>query len=150
MTQVGRVGGIAVLAACSSPGTPATVTDAGADGGADAGDAQPDAGVAPCISDPASPDHDGDGVGWDCDPVESVTIGAALGYSPLGSVSHERAAGLVTLGCAQLWSNCTYGVVALAPEGLLATTTDAATAPWATASVMAAPLVTRSEERRVG
>jgi hypothetical protein len=78
----------------------------------------------PTTFDPGQADPDGDGIGWACDPVESIAIQA---QNNLIITSHGTAsafAAQVFDGCSSVAAGCQYEVAAVSSRGMITSRTD--------------------------
>jgi hypothetical protein len=135
------------LCRCSSPrasdppepDSPVLPSDQDGDGVAD------DVDICPAVADPAQVDPDGDGVGWMCDPVESVQLPTPTPISKISTAIHgDTFAGSLQLQCAQI--PCSYSFAAIDPQGAAVASSDS-TDPadsWISAPIrLGGPLITR-------
>ena len=81
----------------------------------------------PDVFDPGQADLDGDGLGWVCDPVESVTLPTTLTVAGNGwfALHGKTFAGVAPLGCTSNYPpTCAEALVTASPYGKAVVRTD--------------------------
>jgi hypothetical protein len=144
---------VAMVSACSSPhgGSP----DA-------PGDAQPDApcigpdrdgdgvcdseDVCPDVFDPGQADLDGDGVGWMCDPLESISLPALQTFGLGTSIHGDTFAGAVAYSCSDTFT-CDWATVAVNAYGKALSRADSSLPQdvWTAQTNLTGPYITSDD-----